>query len=163
MSLPGLQQIERQFLVAHYPRAYHKKMDRSTPLPQWERDLSACPRAWPKGKTPGLAHNLGPTKMPSGEGTSPSASLQAHRAIFLYKVYVVCTYYISSFPTEPFQYILKYNGLCNNYYFHCWAIFNFFNTLITYIYCGKWTSIHISSGTLSIRSNPLNLFVTSTV
>ena len=26
-----------------------------------------------------------------------------------------------------------------------------------------WTSIHSSSGTLSIRSNPLNLFVTSTI
>jgi len=27
----------------------------------------------------------------------------------------------------------------------------------------SWTSVHSSSGTLSIRSNPLNLFVTSTV
>ena len=35
--------------------------------------------------------------------------------------------------------------------------------LITASYMMSWTSIHSSSGTLSIRSNPLNLFVTSTV
>ena len=35
--------------------------------------------------------------------------------------------------------------------------------LITASYTMPWTSIHSSSGTLSIRSNPLNLFVTSTV
>ena len=35
--------------------------------------------------------------------------------------------------------------------------------LITAFCTMSWTSIHSSSGTLSIRSNPLNLFVTSTV
>ena len=35
--------------------------------------------------------------------------------------------------------------------------------LITASYTMSWTSVYCSSGTLSIRSNPLNLFVTSTV
>ena len=35
--------------------------------------------------------------------------------------------------------------------------------LITASCTMSWTSVHSSSGTLSIRSNPLNLFVTSTV
>ena len=35
--------------------------------------------------------------------------------------------------------------------------------LITASYIISWTSVHSSSDTLSIRSNPLNLFVTSTV
>ena len=35
--------------------------------------------------------------------------------------------------------------------------------LTTASYTMSWTSVHHSSGTLSIRSNPLNLFVTSTV
>ena len=35
--------------------------------------------------------------------------------------------------------------------------------LITASYTMSLTSVHSSSGTLSIRSNPLNLFVTSTV
>ena len=35
--------------------------------------------------------------------------------------------------------------------------------LITAFCTMTWTSVHSSSGTLSIRSNPLNLFVTSTV
>ena len=35
--------------------------------------------------------------------------------------------------------------------------------LITASYTMSWTSVHSSSGTLSIRSNPFNLFITSTV
>ena len=41
--------------------------------------------------------------------------------------------------------------------------FFFGMVLITASYTMSRTSIHSSSGTLSIRSNPLNLFVTSTV
>ena len=35
--------------------------------------------------------------------------------------------------------------------------------MVTASYTMSWTSVHSSSGTLSIRSNPLNIFVTSTV
>ena len=35
--------------------------------------------------------------------------------------------------------------------------------LIPVFYIMSWTSVHSSSDTLSVRSNPLNLFVTSTV
>ena len=48
---------------------------------------------------------------------------------------------------------------------HC-ALLHFFflgMVLITASYTMSWTSIHSSSGTLSIWFNPLNLFVTSTV
>ena len=38
-----------------------------------------------------------------------------------------------------------------------------FNVLIPASYIKSWTSVHSSSGTLSIRFNSLNLFVTSTV
>ena len=42
--------------------------------------------------------------------------------------------------------------------------FSFFGmVLVTTSYTMVWTSVHSSSGTLSIRFNPLNLFVTSTV
>ena len=46
------------------------------------------------------------------------------------------------------------------------CLLNFFFlglVLVTASYTILWTSIHISSGSLSTRSNPLNLFVTFTV
>ena len=43
-------------------------------------------------------------------------------------------------------------------------LFFFLGMVLISAFCTvSWTSIHSSSGTLSIRSNPLNLFVTSTV
>ena len=41
--------------------------------------------------------------------------------------------------------------------------FLFGMVLVTAFYTMLWTSVHSSSCTLSIRSNPLNLFITSTV
>ena len=49
---------------------------------------------------------------------------------------------------------------------NCFAYLHFFSlgiVLITTSCTVLWTSIHSSSGTLSISSNPLNLFITSSV
>ena len=45
----------------------------------------------------------------------------------------------------------------------CWHFFSIGMILIFVSYTMSWTSVHSSSGTQSIRSSPLNLFLTSTV
>jgi len=70
-----------------------------------------------------------------------------------------------SFSHFPFASLL-FLAICkvssdNHFSFLC---FFFLGTVLTAASCTVlWTSIHSSSGTLSIRSNPLDLFVTSTV
>ena len=49
----------------------------------------------------------------------------------------------------------------NHFAFYCFFLLGM--VLITASCTMSWTSVQSSSGTLSIRSNPLNLFVTSTV
>lgn len=75
--------------------------------------------------------------MPSGEEASPSASFQAHRAIFLYKEYAVCTYTL--FPTETFQNILKYHGF-STIILPTVGLFSFFFNTLTSICCLKHVS-----------------------
>ena len=61
---------------------------------------------------------------------------------------------------------LLYSTLCKASSTNHFAFFHFFflgMVLITASYTMWWTSIHSSSGTVCIKCNPLNLFVTSTV
>ena len=70
-----------------------------------------------------------------------------------------------SFPPLPFLSLLFrafFQASTDNHF----AFLHFFfmgMILITASCTMSWTSIHISSGTLTIRSNPLDVFVTSTV
>ena len=68
--------------------------------------------------------------------------------------------YLSFFPL-PFP-SLVFSANCKASSDNHFAFFHFF-FLITASCTMSQTSIHISSGTLSIKSNPLNLFLTSTV
>ena len=70
-----------------------------------------------------------------------------------------------SFPPLLFTSLLS-SALCKVYSNNRFAFLHFFFSgmvLITASYTMLWTSIHRSSGTLSINSNLLNLFVISTV
>ena len=70
-----------------------------------------------------------------------------------------------SFSLLPFASLL-FSAICKVSSESHFAFLNFFflgMVLITASCTISWTSVHSSSGTLSIRSNPLNLFVTSTV
>ena len=72
--------------------------------------------------------------------------------------------YLSFFPL-PFTSLL-FSTICKTSSNNHLAFLHFFflgMILIPASCTMSWTSIHSSSGTLSIRSNPLNLFVTSTV
>ena len=72
------------------------------------------------------------------------------------KVYVS----FSLLPLDPLLLSSHYKASSDNHF----ALLHFFflgMVLITASCTMSWTSIHSSSGTLSIRSNPLNLFVTS--
>ena len=70
-----------------------------------------------------------------------------------------------SFSHLPFTSLL-FSGICKTSSDNYFAFLHFFflgMVLITASCTMSWTFIHSSSGTQSIRSNPLNLFVTSTV
>ena len=70
-----------------------------------------------------------------------------------------------SFSILPFTSLL-FIAVCKAYSDNHLAFLHFSflrMVLITTFWTMPWTSIHSSSGTLSIRLNPLNLFVTSTV
>ena len=72
--------------------------------------------------------------------------------------------YLSFFPLPLVS--LLFSSICKASSDNHFSFFNFFflgMVLITTSYTISWTSIHSSSGTLSIRCNPLNLFVTSTI
>ena len=72
--------------------------------------------------------------------------------------------YISFFPL-PFTSLL-FKAICKAFSDSHFAFLHFFFLGIVLIPASctmSWTSIHSSSGALSIRSNPLNLFVTSTL
>ena len=61
---------------------------------------------------------------------------------------------------------LLFSAICKDSSDNQLAFLHFFFlrvVLITAFCTMSWTSVHSSSGTLSIRSNPLNLFVVSTV
>ena len=70
-----------------------------------------------------------------------------------------------SFSPMPFSSLL-FTALCKAFSDNHFALLHFFflEMVLNTTSCTMlWTSIHSSSGTLSIRSNPLNIFVTSTV
>ena len=70
-----------------------------------------------------------------------------------------------SFPSLPFISLL-FSAICKAPSENHFAFLHFLflgMVLITASYTLSWTSIHSSSSTLFIRSNPLNLFVTSTM
>ena len=70
-----------------------------------------------------------------------------------------------SFTPLPFDSLL-YSAICKLSSDNRFSFLHFFflwMVLITSSCTMLWTSVHSSSGTLSIRSNPLNPFVTSTV
>ena len=70
-----------------------------------------------------------------------------------------------SFSPLPFASLL-FSAICKASSDKHFAFLHFFSlgmVLITTTYMVSRTSIHSSSGTLSIRSSPLNVFVTSTV
>ena len=70
-----------------------------------------------------------------------------------------------SFSPLPFTSLL-FTAICKTSSDSCFAFFHlffFWMVLISTSCTMSQTSIHSSSGTLSIRTNPLNLFVTSTV
>ena len=72
--------------------------------------------------------------------------------------------YLSFFPL-PFASLL-FSAICKGLSFNHFALLHFFflgMVLILASYTMSQASVHSSSGTLSIRFNPLNLFVTSTV
>ena len=61
---------------------------------------------------------------------------------------------------------LVFTAICKAFSDSHFAFLHFFflgMVLIPVSYTMSWTSFHSSSGTLSIRSSPLNLFLTSTV
>ena len=69
-----------------------------------------------------------------------------------------------SFHPLPFTSLL-FTAVCkasSDYHFSI-LLFLFFGTFLITTFCSVFLFVHSSSGTLSIRSNPLNLFVTSTV
>ena len=70
-----------------------------------------------------------------------------------------------SFSPLPFNSLL-FTAICKTSSDDHFTFLDFFNlgmVLIPASYTMPWTSIHSSSGTLSIRCNPLNLSLTSTV
>ena len=70
-----------------------------------------------------------------------------------------------SFSPLCFTYLI-FPAICKASLDNHFAFLHFFflGMVLIMAFCTMlWTSIHSSSGTLSIRSNPLNLFVTSTV
>ena len=72
--------------------------------------------------------------------------------------------YLSFYPLPLAS--LLFSGICkasSDNHFAFWHFFFLWMVLILVSYRMSWTSVHSSSGTLSISSNPLNLFVTSTV
>ena len=72
--------------------------------------------------------------------------------------------YLPFYPL-PFTSLL-FSAICKASSDNCFAFFHFFflgMVLISASCTMSWTSINSSSGTLSIRSNSLNLFVSSTV
>ena len=65
-----------------------------------------------------------------------------------------------SFASHLFSAIYKYSTDTHFAFFH----FFFLGMILVFASCTmSWTSVYSSSGTLSIISNPLNLFITSTV
>ena len=61
---------------------------------------------------------------------------------------------------------LLFSAICKAFSYHHFAFLYFFffgMVLVTASYTMLWISVHSSSGTLSVGSNLLNLFVTSTV
>ena len=61
---------------------------------------------------------------------------------------------------------LLFTAMCKAFSDNHFAFLHFFSmrmVLIPVCYTMSWTSVHSSSGSLSIRSSPLNLFLTSTV
>ena len=76
----------------------------------------------------------------------------------------------SAFNGYSFSFLLclspLFTAICKASSDNYFAFLHFFFLVMVLIpasYTMSWTSIHISSGTLSIRSNPLNVFLTSTV
>ena len=72
---------------------------------------------------------------------------------------------VSFFSPLPFAFLL-FSAICKASSDNYFAFLHFFFLEVVLIidFCTmSWTSIHSSSGTLSIRYNPLNLFVTSTL
>ena len=69
--------------------------------------------------------------------------------------------FFSPFPFLSFLFSLLHKASSKS---HFSFLYFFFSGMIlsTASYTMSWTSIHRSSGTLSIRSNPLNIFVTFT-
>ena len=70
-----------------------------------------------------------------------------------------------SFSLLPFACLLS-SAICkasSDTYFAFFHFFYFGMIFVTASCTILWTSIHYSSGTLSTRSNPLNLFITSTI
>ena len=70
-----------------------------------------------------------------------------------------------SFPPLLFTFLLL-TAICKASSDSHFAFLHFFflrMVLIPVSYTMSWTSVHSSSGTFSIRSSPLNLFLTSTV
>ena len=70
-------------------------------------------------------------------------------------------------PQPPFLFIsLLFTAICKPFSDSHFAFLHFFSSgmvLITASYTMSQASIHSSSGTLSIRSNPLNLCITSSI
>ena len=70
-----------------------------------------------------------------------------------------------SFSPLPLASLL-FSAICKDSSDNHFAFFHFFflgMVLITASYTMSWTSVYSSSGTMSIRSEPLNILVTSTV
>ena len=67
---------------------------------------------------------------------------------------------------SPLPFTFLFSAICKASSDNHFAFLHFFflgMVLIPVSSTMSWTSVHSSSGTLSVRSNPLNLFVTSTV
>ena len=96
LGLLGLQQRDSSWR-ATTPRAQHRESGQIHHCPSVTKAYLLVLEPGLRGRT--LWHmSGGPLRCPLGRKSVPeSPSLQAHRAIFLYTVYVVCTYTISSF------------------------------------------------------------------
>ena len=70
---------------------------------------------------------------------------------------------LSPFPLTSLLSSAIYKASSDNCHFAFLHLFFLGMVLVTDCCIMLWTSVHRSSGTLSTRSNPLNLFVTSTV
>ena len=128
---------------------------------------SSRPRDWTRvSRLAGKHFNLWATIFPILLFSSISLYCSLRKVLFLLAI----LWNYSGVYIFPFSFAFNFSSFLS----YLWILFRQQFCLFAFLFPGdgldhsvsctmSWTSIHISSGTLSIRSNPLNLFVTSTI